>query len=164
MRASSLCLNEMRMKTGTIIIALLLLAGLAVSPVLAGIEVGIVNVKPGGDLEAGKTNVTADFQIDFVSIGGETFQSDEDIMLSTQLENPIWNYAIVLDGVENPRPASSKSQLQITGWELSYKDVEEHLKVSLKGSAPGRRRQCHITKRQGQGAGRKYYPVPDEPG
>lgn len=136
MRASSLCLNEMRMKTGTIIIALLLLAGLAVSPVLAGIEVGIVNVKPGGDLEAGKTNVTADFQIDFVSIGGETFQSDEDIMLSTQLENPIWNYAIVLDGVENPRPASSKSQLQITGWELSYKDVEEHLKVSLKGSAP----------------------------
>lgn len=124
------------MKTGTIIISLLVLFGLAISPVLAGVEVGFVNVKPAGDLEAGKTNVTADFQIDFVSVAGETFPSDENILLSTQLENPIWNYAIILDGVENPRPASSKSQLPITGWELSYKNVDEHVKVSLNGNAP----------------------------
>jgi tetratricopeptide (TPR) repeat protein len=126
----------MRMKTGTSIIVLLVLIGLAVSPALAGVEVGIVNVKPAGDLVSGKTNVTADFQIDFISVGGETFPSDENIMLSTQLDNPIWNYAIVLDGVENPRPASSKNQLELTGWELSYKDVDEHVKVSLKGNAP----------------------------
>lgn len=136
MRVLNHCLNEMRMKTGTLIISLLVLFGLAISPVLAGVDVGYVNVKPAGDLESGKTNVTADFQIDFVSTAGETFPSDENILLSTQLDNPIWNYVIVLDGVENPRPASSKSQLSLTGWELSYKDKEEQVKVSLKGNAP----------------------------
>lgn len=124
------------MKKGTLLISLLVLLGLIISPVLAGVDVGFVNVKPGGDLEAGKTNVTADFQIDFVSVAGETFPSDENILLSTQLENPLWTYSIILDGVENPRPASSKTQLILTGWELSYKDVEEHVKVSLKGNAP----------------------------
>jgi len=136
MRVSNRCLNEMRMKTGTLIISLLVLLGLAISPVLAGVDVGYVNVKPAGDLESGKTNVTADFQIDFISTAGETFPSDENILLSTQLDNPIWNYVIVLDGVENPRPASSKSQLSLTGWELSYKDKEEQVKVTLKGNAP----------------------------
>nr|WP_319538447.1 hypothetical protein [uncultured Methanospirillum sp.] len=124
------------MKTGTLIISVLVLLGLAISPVLAGVDVGYVNVKPAGDLESGKTNVTADFQIDFISTAGETFPSDENILLSTQLDNPIWNYVIVLDGVENPRPASSKSQLSLTGWELSYKDKEEQVKVTLKGNAP----------------------------
>ncbi len=136
MKVSNRCLNEIRMKTGTLIISLLVLLGLAISPVLAGVDVGYVNVKPAGDLESGKTNVTADFQIDFISTAGETFPSDENILLSTQLDNPIWNYVIVLDGVENPRPASSKSQLSLTGWELSYKDKEEQVKVTLKGNAP----------------------------
>ena len=136
MKVLNHCLNEVQMKTGTLIISLLVLIGLAISPVLAGVDVGFVNVKPAGDLQAGKTNVTADFQIDFVSVAGETFPSDENILLSTQLENPIWNYAIVLDGVENTRAPSSKPQLTITGWELSYKDQEEHVKVTLKGNAP----------------------------
>lgn len=136
MKVSNLCLNKMRMKTGTYIIALLVLIGLAITPVLAGIEVGNVNVKPSGDLESGKTNVTSDFIINFISTAGETFPSEENILLTTQLDNPVWNYVIVLDGVENPRPASSKSELQLTGWELSYKDVEEQVKVSLKGMAP----------------------------
>ena len=124
------------MKKGLFMIALLVLCGLAITPALAGIEVGYVKVNPNGDLESGKSNVTADFEIDFVSVGGETFPSDENILITTQLDNPVWNYAIVLDGVENARPASSKNQLQLTGWELSYKDVEEHVKVSLKGNAP----------------------------
>ncbi|MDD1729152.1 MAG: hypothetical protein LUQ50_08780 [Methanospirillum sp.] len=124
------------MKTGTLIISLLVLIGLAITPVLAGVDVGYVNVKPAGDLESGKSNVTADFQIDFTSVAGETFPSDENLLLSTQLENPLWTYSIILDGVENTRPASSKSQLTLTGWELSYKDQEEQVKVSLKGNAP----------------------------
>ncbi len=124
------------MKTGTLIISLLVLIGLAITPVLAGVDVGYVNVKPAGDLESGKSNVTADFQIDFTSVAGETFPSDENILLSTQLENPLWTYSIILDGVENTRPASSKNQLTLTGWELSYKDQEEQVKVSLKGNAP----------------------------
>jgi hypothetical protein len=124
------------MKTISLILTLLVFIGVAITPALAGIDVGYINVKPSGDLEAGKTNVSADFQIDFISIGGETFPSDENILLSTELENPIWNYAIILDGVENARPASSKNELQLTGWELSYQNKEEQVKVSLKGNAP----------------------------
>jgi hypothetical protein len=124
------------MQKGALIISVMILLGLLILPVSAGIDVGYVNVKPSGDLEAGKTNVTVDFQIDFVSVAGETFPSSDNILLSTELDNPLWTYSIILDGVENARPASSKNLLTLTGWELSYKDVEEHVKVSLKGNAP----------------------------
>jgi hypothetical protein len=136
MKVLSHYLTEVGMKTGTLIISLLVLFGLAITPALAAIDVGYVNVKPTGDLEAGKTNVTVDFQIDFISVGGETFPSADNILLSTQLENPVWNWAIILDGVENTRPPSSKNQLSLSGWELSYKDKEEQVKVTLKGNAP----------------------------
>jgi tetratricopeptide (TPR) repeat protein len=124
------------MKKVSFIITLLVLFGVVITPALARIDVGYVTIKPSGDLESGKSNVTADLQIDFVSEAGETFSSEENLLLSTQLENPVWNYKIVLDGVENERPASSKNQLQLTGWELSYNNVEERVLVSLKGNAP----------------------------
>jgi len=103
---------------------------------MASVEVGHVNVKPSGDLESGKSNVSADLQLSFVSIGGTTFPSDESISLKTELENPVWTYSIILDGVENPRPAVSKKQLDLSGWELSYENVDESVKVNLKGMAP----------------------------
>jgi hypothetical protein len=103
---------------------------------MASVEVGNVNVKPSGDLESGKSNVTADFQLSFISIGGQTFPSDESISLKTELDNPVWTYSIILDGVENPRPPVSKKQLDLSGWELSYENVDESVKVNLKGMAP----------------------------
>jgi hypothetical protein len=124
------------MKSGSFIVILLFLALLAITPVLAGVDVGYVNVKPAGDLVSGKTNVTVDFAIDFISTAGETFPSEENLLLATQLDNPTWSYSIILDGVENTRPSSSKNQLELTGWELSYKNKEEQVKVSLKGTAP----------------------------
>lgn len=105
-------------------------------PAMASVEVGFVNVKPSGDLESGKSNVTADLELSFISSSGESFPSDESIVLSTELDNPVWTYSIILDGVENPRPAVSKKQLDISGWELSYENVEESVKVDLKGMAP----------------------------
>ena len=103
---------------------------------MASVEVGHVNVKPSGDLESGKSNVTADLQLSFISIGGETFPSDESISIKTELDNPVWTYSIILDGIENPRPPVSKKQLDLSGWELSYENVDESVKISLKGMAP----------------------------
>jgi len=124
------------MKTGTLITLIGIIFCFIAVPVLASVEVGNVNVKPSGDLESGKSNVTADMQISFISVGGETFPSDESISLITDLANPVWTYSIILDGVENPRPPVSKKQLDLSGWELSYENVEESVKVNLKGMAP----------------------------
>jgi len=124
------------MKTGSLIIFLSIIFCFIAIPAMASVEVGHVNVKPSGDLESGKSNVSADLQLSFVSIGGTTFPSDESISLKTELENPVWTYSIILDGVENPRPAVSKKQLDLSGWELSYENVDESVKVNLKGMAP----------------------------
>lgn len=124
------------MKTGSLIIFLSIIFCFIAIPAMASVEVGHVNVKPSGDLESGKSNVSADLQLSFVSIGGTTFPSDESISLKTELENPVWTYSIILDGVENPRPSVSKKQLDLSGWELSYENVDESVKVNLKGMAP----------------------------
>ncbi|MDX8549949.1 hypothetical protein KHC33_06190 [Methanospirillum sp. J.3.6.1-F.2.7.3] len=124
------------MKTGSLIIFLSIIFCFIAIPAMASVEVGHVNIKPSGDLESGKSNVTADLQMSFISVGGETFPSDESISLKTELENPVWTYSIILDGVENPRPAVSKKQLDLSGWELSYENVDESVKVNLKGMAP----------------------------
>lgn len=105
-------------------------------PAMASVEVGYVNVKPSGDLESGKSNVSADLELSFISSSGESFPSDESLALKTELDNPVWTYSIILDGVENARPAVSKKQLDLSGWELSYENVEESVKVNLKGIAP----------------------------
>lgn len=124
------------MKTGSLIIFLSIIFCIVAVPALASVEIGQVNVKPSGDLESGKSNVSAELQLNFVSIGGVTFPSDESIALKTELENPVWTYSIILDGIENPRPAVSKKQLDLSGWELSYESVDESVKVSLRGIAP----------------------------
>ncbi len=124
------------MKTGSLIIFLSIILCFIAIPAMASVEVGHVNVKPSGDLESGKSNVTADLQLSFISIGGETFPSDESISIKTELDNPVWTYSIILDGIENPRPPVSKKQLDLSGWELSYENVDESVKISLKGMAP----------------------------
>ena len=124
------------MKAGFSITLLFIVFCVLVAPVMAGIYVGNVNVRPSGDLESGKTNVSADFDIGFIPIGSTTFPSDQSIILTTELDNPVWTYSIILDGIENPRPASSKKQLDLSGWELSYENKDQSLKVNLKGIAP----------------------------
>jgi hypothetical protein len=136
MRVLNHSLSEEIMKTGSLIIFLSIIFCLIAIPAMASVEVGHVNVRPSGDLESGRSNVTADLQMNFISIGGQTFPSDESISLRTELENPVWTYSIILDGVENPRPPVSRKQLDLSGWELSYENVDENVKVSLKGMAP----------------------------
>ncbi len=109
---------------------------LLITPVLGTADIGTVAVKPSGDLEGGKSNVTVNFEIEFITVAGETFPADDTLLLTTDLDNPLWTYSIVLDGVENPRPVSSKDTLELSGWELSYKDRTEQVKVGLKGTAP----------------------------
>lgn len=102
----------------------------------AEVIVESVNVHPSGDLKSGEKNVSVDFQIDLISVSGVTFPNDWNIVLSTQLENPIWYYAIVLDGIDNEKTSFRKNRLTLTGWLLSYNDREEQVKVILRGDSP----------------------------
>ena len=109
--------------------------------VTADIGVGIVDIRPTGDLESGITEVVADFTIDFYPRGGDTIASNEDIRLTTELANPSWGITLILDGVESKRFASpirsgDYSTVELTGWEFSYKSNDERVRVQLTGKSP----------------------------
>ncbi|MDR2855000.1 MAG: hypothetical protein LBV40_02440, partial [Methanomicrobiales archaeon] len=109
--------------------------------VTADIGVGVVDIRPTGDLESGITQVSADFTIDFYPLGGETMAANEKIRLTTALENPSWGITLVLDGVESKRFASpvrsgDYSAVELTAWEFSYKTNDEKVHVQLTGKTP----------------------------
>jgi len=111
------------------------------SAVTADIGVGIVDIKPAGDLESGITEVVADFTIDFYPVGGVTMASNENIRLTTDLVNPSWGITLVLEGVESKRFASpvrsgDLSGVDLSGWEFSYKTNDQRVRVQLTGKAP----------------------------
>jgi hypothetical protein len=57
--------------------------------------------------------------------------------MSTDLDQAIGYYSIVLDGINQPQPSGSGRVLSVSGWILSYpSSVEESLKVTLEGKAP----------------------------
>jgi hypothetical protein len=64
------------------------------------------------------------------------FPAGGELDFSTDLNNPRWNWTLILDGVENPRPASGGHTLAMSGFELSYPSrVRESLNVTLEGTA-----------------------------
>lgn len=98
----------------------------------------LVTMNPGGPITSG-TPVTVTSTIDFVLTGTETtFPMDHDLVFSTTLDNPQWSYTLVLDGVENKRPAMPGTVLDLSGFELSYPGSvnEERVVVTLQGTAP----------------------------
>jgi hypothetical protein len=111
------------------------------STVTADIGVGVVDIKPAGDLESGITEVVADFTIDFYPVGGVTMASNENIRLTTDLMNPSWGITLILEGVESKRFATpvrsgDLSAVDLSGWEFSYKTNDQRVHVQLTGKAP----------------------------
>ena len=111
------------------------------SPVTADIGVGIVNIKPAGDLESGITEVVVDFTIDFYPVGGESMASNENIRLTTELTNPSWSITLVLEGIESKRFATpvrsgDLSAVHLSGWDFSYRTNDLKARVQLTGKTP----------------------------
>jgi len=111
------------------------------SAVTADIGVGVVDIKPAGDLESGVTEVVADFLIDFYPVGGMTIASNENIRLTTDLANPSWSITLILEGVESKRFATpvrsgDLSAVDLSGWEFSYRTNDAKVRVQLTGKAP----------------------------
>ncbi len=72
-------------------------------------------VSPNDDIISPGTPVTM-----IIDRPCNAFPEDGELLLSTGLENPQWTYKILVNGIENQRPAMGEHNLSISGWELSY--------------------------------------------
>jgi hypothetical protein len=95
-----------------------------------------VNVNPRGE-QAAATPLTVSAVIDFPSAGTDTFPSDHELRLSTDLLNPRWVPVLVLDGVETNLLQESRESLTIAGYYLSYPPGQTvEVQVTLTGNLP----------------------------
>ncbi len=116
------------LKTWIIVTAILLFCISAVS----AFSVSSVSIDPSGSLVPG-TPVTVSFKIENSGV----FPSGNDLQFYTDLESPKWTYTIIVNGVENARPAVGGRTLTITGFELSYKAADTvAVRATLEGKAP----------------------------
>lgn len=114
-------------KTWILLTAILLFCISAAS----AFSVTSISIDPSGSLIPG-TAVTVSYKID-----ASGFTSGDDLQFYTDLESPKWVYTIVVNGVDNQRPALGGRTLTITGFELSYKTGDEvTVRATLEGKAP----------------------------
>jgi hypothetical protein len=107
-----------------------------VVPCASAFSVSSVTVDPSG-LQVPEEPINVSFIVNFTASGGETFPSGSELQMSTELANPAWNWILILDGVENPRPESHASSLVLSGFELSYpQQVNQSIRAHLAGSIP----------------------------
>jgi len=104
---------------------------------MAAISVGNIAITPSGSLISGQTHVRATFVIEFPASGGKTFDDENSLQLSSELDNPTWTYSLVLDGIENPSKTEVGQNVNINGWLLSYPSKREiSMKVTMEAIAP----------------------------
>jgi hypothetical protein len=97
-------------------------------------SVSPVSVSPPGVLNPGdQVNVSCTVY----AASGAAFPSYDDLQLVTELDDPVWSYTIMVNGVENVRPAERGKTQTISGFELGYRNQDEVVvKVMLKASVP----------------------------
>jgi hypothetical protein len=99
---------------------------------VSAFSVSSVSIDPSGSLTPA-TPVTANFKIDFSGV----FPSDSEIQMFTDLDKPLWQYTIIVNGIENLNPVETGRTITITGFVLNYKTSDDvSIRVSLQGVAP----------------------------
>lgn len=93
-------------------------------------------ISPSGDPNTGDT-VTIDTSLTFPTTNGMTFDQDDDLLFTTDLDNAVWKFEISRDGVTDPATTAGGKSARVDGWVLSYKSgVDILLTVHLEGKAP----------------------------
>ncbi len=100
-----------------IAIVLLLAGGLAAAASAYTVET--TEVTPDGDLQAGAP-VTVSSVVAFPATSGTTFPSQDVFSLFSELDNPRWQWAVVINDNENPKPEGYGKFFKISGFELEY--------------------------------------------
>ncbi len=120
----------------TNVIALVVIALFFCIPAVSAFSVEGLTIEPSGSLTPG-TAVTASFKIGFSASSSLTFPEGSDLVMTTDLKDPVWSYTILLNDVENPRNPVGGKTLELSGFELSYpSDTSEVIRVTLQGTAP----------------------------
>jgi len=113
---------------------LLIFAALVLMPGTAAFTVDKVVITPSGVVNPGDAiNVSCTVY----AAEGVAFPSYDDIQFVTELDDPVWTYVVMVNGVENVRPAERGKTLTVSGFELNYEDKDEVVvKVQLRARVP----------------------------
>jgi len=124
------------MKRGIIAIFCILLAlCLVPSAMAAGYSVESSDIDPTGPASPGDRIIT-NIDIKLTGSGEQTFNSDNELEIYTDLADPEYEYTISINGVEQTRTVTTR-YIRVSGWELSYPDSNEvHVYITLEGKAP----------------------------
>jgi hypothetical protein len=126
-----------------IAIIMLLACGLAAAG--SAYKVETAEVTPDVDLQAG-VPVTVSAVVDFATTSGTSFPTEDTFALFSELDNPRWQWAVVIGGNENPKPEGYGKFFKITGFELEYpKESSVKLRVTLDGTVPQSNTTQNIT-------------------
>ncbi len=103
-------------------------------PIVSAFTVSSITVSPSGTLDPGDP-VNISYTV--YAASGVAFPSYDDLQFVTELNDPVWSYAIAVNGVKNIRPVEGGRVLTISGFELSYQNRDEVIvTVSLAGDIP----------------------------
>ena len=117
----------------TCVLAVFLLFA-AITPGVSAFTISSVKVDPQGYQVAG-TPMTVSFTLDFSSKGNETFPSNGELQMSTNLDDAQWKTVLVLNGVETNLPSKNGKALVHPGWYISYPSTE---RVQVRGTLTGK--------------------------
>ena len=100
----------------------------------AAFSVSSVSVSPSGDVYPGDpVNVS----VTVYAASGTAFPSYDDLQFVTELDDPVWSYTIIVNGVENVRPPERGKSLTLSGFELNYQNKDEVIvKTVLRAHVP----------------------------
>jgi len=114
--------------------ALVLLLLLLLIPGALAFTVSPVVITPAGVINP-NDEVTASATV--YAAYGTAFPSYDDIQFVTELDDAVWSYTILVNGIENVRPADRGKILTISGFELNYQNRDEvNVDVILTGRVP----------------------------
>ena len=118
-------------------ISVLAFTGIGLFLIMSGVSafsLSSVTITPSGTLNPGDA-VKISFTV--YAASGTAFPSYDDLQCTTTLDDRTWTYSIVVNNVENERPAEITRTLTISGFELSYEDKDEVLVTTdLNGKIP----------------------------
>jgi hypothetical protein len=126
-------------------IAIVLLLACGLMALGSAYDVETAEVSPDGDLVAG-VPVTVSAVVDFPATSGTTFPNSDTFSLYSELDTPVWHWAVQIGEANNPKPEAYGKFFKISGFELEYpKESSVKLKVTLDGKAPSVNTTQNIT-------------------
>jgi len=128
--------SQFFLRSGLVILVLLLF----ISPVSAWSFSRWAGPAEGAELQPGST-VTAGYTISFSSFeSGETFDSEDSLVMYTDLSNPQWIVTKTEEINEEPVTSSlanrQAAQVRLDGWSLSFSKKQFTVDVALTGTVP----------------------------